>query len=50
VPRYVELGRYVFERLGWDGDRFRVHRLRLAYPPIPAAVAIVHELPPPPGD
>jgi len=45
VPRYVELGRHAFERLGWDGDRFRVHRLRLAYPPIPAAVAIVHELP-----
>jgi hypothetical protein len=45
VPRYVELARHVFERLGWDGDRFRIHRLRLAYPPIPAAVAIVHELP-----
>jgi hypothetical protein len=45
VPRYVELGRHVFERLGWDGDRFRVYRLRLAFPPIPAAVTIVHELP-----
>jgi hypothetical protein len=50
VPRYVELGRYVFERLGWDGDRFRVHRLRLAYPPIPAAVAVLHELPARPDD
>jgi hypothetical protein len=50
VPRYVELGRHVFERLGWDGDRFRVHRLRLAYPPMPAAVAIAHELPSRPRD
>jgi hypothetical protein len=45
VPRYAEMVRYVFRKLGWDGDRFDVYRVRLEYPVIPTAVAMRHELP-----
>jgi hypothetical protein len=45
LPRYTELAEYVFERLGWDGARFDVYRVRLEYPPIPTLVTTQHDLP-----
>jgi hypothetical protein len=48
VPRYTELGRYVFERLGADPERFNVYRLRVEYPVLPSTVAIGFRLPDPP--
>ncbi|NLG43105.1 MAG: hypothetical protein GX547_07660 [Phycisphaerae bacterium] len=44
-PRYPELGRYVFEQLGWDGDRFDVYRCRIQYPVLPSTVALFFDLP-----
>lgn len=46
-PRYPELGRYVFERLGWDGERFDVYRCRIQYPVLPSTVALFFDLPEP---
>ncbi len=48
-PRYAELGRYVFERLGWDGNRFDVYRHRIEYPVLPSSVAMAFDLPAAPG-
>jgi hypothetical protein len=45
VPGYADMARYVFERLGWDGERFDVYRIRIQYPIIPSTVAMRHELP-----
>jgi len=44
-PRYPELGRYAFDRLGWQGDRFDVYRCRIEYPIVPSTVAIFFDLP-----
>ena len=44
-PRYPELGRHVFEQLGWDGDRFDVYRCRIEYPILPSTVALFFDLP-----
>jgi hypothetical protein len=45
VPRYAELGRYIFDRLGWDGERFDVYRCRIEYPVMPSTVVMRFELP-----
>ena len=45
VPRYAELGRYVFERLGADPERFDVYRCRIEYPVLPSTAAMVFSLP-----
>ena len=45
VPRYAELGRYVFGRAGWDGDSFDVYRCRLEYPVLPSSVVSRFDLP-----
>jgi hypothetical protein len=44
-PRYPELGRYVFDKLGWDADRFEVYRCRVEYPILPSTVAVFFDLP-----
>jgi hypothetical protein len=44
-PRYPELGRYVFDRLGWDGSRFNVYRCRIEYPVLPSVIMMSFELP-----
>jgi hypothetical protein len=46
VPRYGEMAQYVFERLGWDARQFELHRLRIQFPPMPAAVVVSHALHP----
>lgn len=45
VHRYVEMATYVFERFGWDPDRFHVYRARVEYPPMPTMVCMEHPLP-----
>jgi hypothetical protein len=49
VPRYSEMVRYVFDKLGWDGERFDVYRAVLLFPVIPTSVVMRHELPEAPG-
>jgi hypothetical protein len=49
VPGYAEMARYALGRLGWDGERFDVYRIRLLYPVIPSTVVMRHELPERPG-
>lgn len=38
VPQAPQLARSVFERLGWDGSRFQLHRVRSSFPPIPTTL------------
>jgi hypothetical protein len=45
VPGYADLGRYVFERLGSDPERFDVYRYRVEYPVLPSTVAMAFDLP-----
>lgn len=42
VPRYPELAAYVFDRLDWPAERFRVFRVRIQYPFIPSSVYMRH--------
>lgn len=44
-PRYPELGRYAFDRLGWNVDRFDVYRCRVEYPVLPSTIAMFFNLP-----
>jgi len=43
LANYGDLVRTLFDRCGWEPDRFQAFRLRLAYPPIPSTIAL--ELP-----
>lgn len=45
LPGYLDTLRTIFARAGWNPDDFDLYRVRLAYPPLPAAVAIRHTLP-----
>ncbi len=45
VPRYPEMIRFAFDRLGWPDAEFDVYRLQIPYPPIPTAIRILQELP-----
>jgi hypothetical protein len=49
VPRYDEMVRYVFERLGWDPRRFDAFRVRMEYPPVPTTVTMESPLREPPA-
>ena len=49
VPCYPDLARHVFERMETDGDRYDVYRIMVAFPPIPATVALQHPLIDPPA-
>jgi hypothetical protein len=44
-PRYAEMGSYVFDRLGWDGERFDVYRCHVEYPVLPSTVVMKFDLP-----
>ena len=39
-PKYPDMGRYVFDRLGWDAARFDVYRCRVEYPVLPSSVVM----------
>jgi hypothetical protein len=45
VPRYAEMIRYTFEKLGLDGERFDVYRVEMAYPIIPTVGVMAYPLP-----
>ncbi|MFH1749246.1 MAG: hypothetical protein ABIG44_19620 [Planctomycetota bacterium] len=45
VPRYAEMIRYTLDKLGWDGKRFDVYRVRMQFPIIPTSVLVTYELP-----
>lgn len=45
IPRYPAMGRFVFDQLGWDADRFDVYRCELQYPVVPSTVVMRHDLP-----
>ena len=44
IPRYTEMTRFVFERMGWDPREFNVYRVHMEYPPIPTAEVVSIEL------
>ena len=46
VPLYSEMIATIFDRLGWNPDRFRVHRLRWHYPIPSVMVTRWFRLPP----
>lgn len=48
-PRYTEMARYVFDRLGWNDEAFDVYRCRIEYPVVPSTVMIYFDLPKAPG-
>lgn len=45
VPRYEDLLAFVCAKLGWDGSRLHVYRLRFQYPVIGTAIAMRFPLP-----
>ena len=45
VPSYGELVRHVFERMGWDGERFRGYRVRVEYPLLAGQYAALFDPP-----
>jgi hypothetical protein len=49
APKYVDMLRHVFERMGWDDQEFRVYRCSIAYPLYGSQVAVAFEAPPPPA-
>lgn len=49
-PRYTELGRYVFERAGWNADEFDVYRCQIEYPVLPSSIVMDFDLPDPPQE
>jgi hypothetical protein len=50
VPRYTDLLRHVFTRLGWDEGRFRCYRVRIDYPLYGSQVTVAFDRPPRPQD
>ena len=47
VPRYREMARFAFDRVGWPESEFDVYRLRVPYPLIPTTLWIAQDLPAP---
>lgn len=45
VPRYNQMVRTVFERLGWNPSEFFGVRMKIAYPACPTAVVLRYKLP-----
>lgn len=45
VPGYPALVRDIFDRLGQNADEFRLYRIAMVYPPMPASVMVRHPLP-----
>jgi len=45
VPRYAEMFDLVMTRMNWSAEDFVGYRLRMNYPPLPAALVMRYELP-----
>lgn len=50
MPRHADLLRAVFERAGWDPNEFHALRFVMSYPPIPATLLLISELPERPSE
>ncbi|MEZ4650186.1 MAG: hypothetical protein R3E97_15665 [Candidatus Eisenbacteria bacterium] len=48
VPGYPAMLDWVFHRAHWDPKEYELHRVRIAFPPMPSTVVIRHDLPPQP--
>lgn len=46
IGHYVEMIRYVSDRLGWDGRRLRGCRCQIRYPVFGASLCVVFDPPP----
>lgn len=44
VPRYTDMSKYVFEKMGWKQNEFRGVRLELNYPPLGSTVVLRFDL------
>lgn len=47
IPGYPDLAASVFEQLDDDPNEYVMHRVRMAYPPLPTTIMVRHPLPPP---
>ena len=47
IPRYNQMVRFVFDRMGWDIAKFDVYRVRVPYPVMPSYARMVYDLPAP---
>lgn len=45
VENYAAMVRTVFEKVGWESEKFRVYRVRIDYPLLNAQILISFELP-----
>ncbi len=45
VPRYPQMARFAFDRVGWPESEFDVYRLRVPHPLIPTTLWIAQDLP-----
>ena len=45
IPRYVDLLRHVFERMGWDEEGFRTYRCQVEYPVYGSQVVMAFDPP-----
>lgn len=45
VPRYSRMMQHVMDRLGWEAERFEVHRVRIEMPFLPTSVVMTIDLP-----
>lgn len=50
VGRYVEMVRFVCEKLGWDSERFRGYRCRVDHPVYGTQVSMIFDPPPASGE
>ena len=50
IPRYVEMVRHAFSRLGWSDEEFRGYRCTIDYPVYGSQVVMAFDPPPPPSD
>ncbi|MGD8450724.1 MAG: hypothetical protein PVJ57_02800 [Phycisphaerae bacterium] len=46
MPRYAEMIQHCGDRLGWNLEQFDCYRVRVQYPPVPAALVVHSPLPP----
>lgn len=49
IPNYASVVRHVFDRMGWDGNRFRAYRCSVEYPIYGTQITAVFDPPPPPA-
>ncbi len=48
-PNYVEMMRYVFEKMRWEPEKFRAYRCQIAYPVYGSQIHMLFDAPEPPA-